>query len=145
MKFAIESPAGARTRADETALQQMQDVVLLQRAWVAAGKNHYRCADERLMNSVSNTITVRPEEWSQVKDFIYTHRQDFAGVSLLPASGDLDYVQAPFVSVDEPEREKELAEWEALRMFYEPVDYSVSDGRTNFQAESACAGGACEI
>ena len=145
LKFAIESPQESRLRGDESALDQLMDVVTLQQHWVAAGKNHYRCADERLMNSVSNTITVRPDEWGTVKDFIFHRRKDFTGVSLLPASGDLDYPQAPFVSVDEPERFEQRAEWDSLRESYKPADYSASDGRTTFQAEVACAGGACEI
>src|SRR5690606_3740520 len=34
-----------------------------------------------------------------VADVIYDHRDAFSGVSLLPAGGDLDYPQAPFVAV----------------------------------------------
>ena len=41
-----------------------------------------------------------------------------------------------------------MAEWEALRATYSPVDYEAmteeQDG-TNFVAESACAGGACIV
>jgi ribonucleoside-diphosphate reductase alpha chain len=51
---------------------------------------------------VSNTINVRPHEWEDVADYIYNNRQWFAGISLLPQSGDLDYVQAPMVNVHTP-------------------------------------------
>jgi ribonucleoside-diphosphate reductase alpha chain len=145
LKFAIESPEGALTRATESAQKQLEDVVLLQRAWIEPGKNISRCSHIGLQNSVSNTVTVRDHEWEAVKGYIYNFREAFAGVSLLPASGDLDYVQAPFVSVDEPERVEELAEWEALRESFVTVDYSSSDGSNTFTAEPACGAGGCEI
>jgi len=34
-----------------------------------------------------------------VEDFIYDNREYFSGVSLLPASGDKDYPQAPFTTI----------------------------------------------
>jgi ribonucleoside-diphosphate reductase alpha chain len=48
---------------------------------------------------VSNTITVKPDEWDATVDYIYDNREFFTGVSLLSASGDLDYAQAPFQAV----------------------------------------------
>jgi ribonucleoside-triphosphate reductase len=145
LKFPIEAPEGALLRGDETALQQLEDVVMLQRAWIEPGKREGNCAHHALQNSVSNTVTVREAEWDAVAAFIYCHREAFSGVSLLPATGDLDYPQAPFVSVDEPERVAERTEWERLRAELQPVDYSVSDGKTSFQQDVACSGGACLI
>jgi ribonucleoside-diphosphate reductase alpha chain len=48
-------------------------------------------------------MTVSPREWHDVTTYIYEHRQDFAGISLLPEGGDLDYPQAPFCAVPTPE------------------------------------------
>ncbi len=139
LKFPYEAPDGARLRANETALDQLKDVVLLQRAWIEPG---HRSGPS---NSVSNTVSVRENEWDQVKVYIHENRTAFAGVSLLPASGDLDYRQAPFVSVDEPERVEELAEWERLRASMAQADYSGARVETDHALEPACAGGACEI
>ncbi len=52
-----------------------------------------------MRHNVSNTINVKPDEWGAVGDFIYENREFFGGVSLLPASGDRDYPQAPFTQV----------------------------------------------
>ena len=40
-----------------------------------------------------------PEEWKGVEKYIFKNREWFAGISLLPVSGDKDYAQAPFTAV----------------------------------------------
>ena len=67
--------------------------------WIDHGRRPERCAAPWLQHNVSNTITVADNEWDDVTNFIYNHRHDFAGISLLPQGGDLDYPQAPFVEV----------------------------------------------
>src|SRR5258708_7211850 len=66
---------------------------------VMHGRRPERCSAPWLRHNVSNTITVRESEWGEVTRFIYDHRGAFAGVSLLPEGGDLDYPQAPFCAV----------------------------------------------
>ena len=55
-----------------------------------------------LSHNVSNTVTVQPDEWEAVTKFIYNNRKFFAGISLIPQSGDKDYPQAPFTTVYTP-------------------------------------------
>jgi ribonucleoside-diphosphate reductase alpha chain len=52
-----------------------------------------------LSHNVSNTVTVKPDEWNDVTKYIYDNRKYFAGISLIPQSGDKDYPQAPFTTV----------------------------------------------
>ena len=52
-----------------------------------------------MSHNVSNTITVKPDEWNDVTKYIYDNRKYFAGISLIPQSGDKDYPQAPFTTV----------------------------------------------
>ena len=52
-----------------------------------------------MSHNVSNTINVKESEWEDVEEFIYENRESFAGISLLPSTGDLDYLQAPFTKV----------------------------------------------
>jgi len=77
-------------------------VSLTQNNWVAAGKTESRCAQPWLRHNVSNTINVKPNEWAEVEEYIYTHRDELAGVSLLSHTGDLDFPQAPFVAIHTP-------------------------------------------
>lgn len=99
LTFCIEVPEQALTSADLKAIDLLRHVELTQNHWVAAGRRAERCAMPWLRHNVSNTITVMPDEWDAVAHYIYEHRQAFAGVSLLPYGGDLDYPQAPFCAI----------------------------------------------
>jgi ribonucleoside-triphosphate reductase (thioredoxin) len=81
------------------AVDLLAHVKLTQENWVAAGRRPERCTAPWLRHNVSNTITVRDDEWDDVTRYIYEHRSAFAGVSLLSEGGDMDYPQAPFCSV----------------------------------------------
>jgi ribonucleoside-diphosphate reductase alpha chain len=97
--FCIEVPEEARTRNDLSAVELLRHVKLTQDNWVMGGRRKERCAAPWLRHNVSNTITVREGEWAEVTRYIYDNRDAFAGVSLLPEGGDLDYPQAPFCAV----------------------------------------------
>ena len=102
LAFCIEVPKGAKTKNDIDALTLLNCVKLTQQNWVGAGTNKERCVRDWLIHNVSNTISVKPEEWDAVTDFIYDNRKWFAGVSLLPITGDKDYQQAPFTAIYTP-------------------------------------------
>lgn len=97
--FCVDVPKHARTRNQVSALKLLEHVKDTQLNWVDSGRVLERCAKPFLRHNVSNTITVRPEEWPEVTRYIYDHRAAFAGISILPYGGDLDYPQAPFCAV----------------------------------------------
>ena len=97
--FCIEVPDGAKTKNDLSAIELLEYVKLTQQNWVAYGKRNDACTQPWLSHNVSNTINIRPDEWDDVSEFIYKNRKWFAGISLLPQSGDLDYPQAPMCNV----------------------------------------------
>lgn len=106
--FTIEVPDGAKTKNDLDAITLLQHVRLTYKNWVCAGKVEDRCTKSWLSHNVSNTITVKPEEWDTVRDYIFENRDCFAGISLLPMSGDKDYQQAPMVAVYTPREIQQL-------------------------------------
>lgn len=145
LAFPIEAPEGAKVRADETALEQLRDVVTLKKHWIDPGRITDRCNHPAVENNVSNTVTVRDDEWDDVAQFIYDHRECFVGVSLLGAGDDLKYPQAPYVSVDEDERLEERILWRRLRFGMRQVDYSKSVGQANRTGDAACGARGCEV
>jgi ribonucleoside-triphosphate reductase len=99
VKFPIEVPDGAKTKNQLPAVEMLAIVKDTQKNWVHSGKNKALCTQDYLSHNVSNTVTVKPDEWEQVTKYIYDNRRYFAGISLIPQSGDKDYPQAPFTTV----------------------------------------------
>jgi len=102
ISFLCEVPGGAIVKNQLTAIELLEKVKLCQQSWVEYGTSPERGTKDFLRHNVSNTITVQPDEWDEVAKYIYRNRNYFAGVSLLPASGDKDYPQAPFTTVYDP-------------------------------------------
>lgn len=99
IKFPIEVPDGAKLKNQLPAIEMLSVVKETQKNWVNSGKNRGLCTQDYLSHNVSNTVTVKPDEWDQVTKYIYDNRKYFAGISLIPQSGDKDYPQAPFTTV----------------------------------------------
>jgi ribonucleoside-diphosphate reductase alpha chain len=140
--FPVEAPAKAILRQDLNAVQFLELVKLVQQAWVIPGGDPGSRSPE-LHHNVSNTCTVRPEEWDEVAEFIWANRRFFTGISLLQDAGDKAYAQAPR---EEVSTEADVARWNALRPHR--VDYTrmrEATDETELKQVVACAGGACEI
>jgi ribonucleoside-diphosphate reductase alpha chain len=99
IKFPIEVPDGAKLKNQLPAVEMLSVVKETQKHWVNNGKNKSLCTQEYLSHNVSNTVTVKPDEWDDVTNYIFDNRKYFAGISLIPQSGDKDYPQAPFTTV----------------------------------------------
>ena len=102
VSFCVEVPDGGKTKNDLDAITLLEYVKLTQANWVTAGCVKDRCTQPWLMHNVSNTINIRPDEWDTVANFIFDNRKFFAGISLLPISGDKDYPQAPMCAIYSP-------------------------------------------
>jgi len=99
LTFCIEANPDAIIKSDLCATDMLGKVKLTKENWIDTGKQLDRCAKPWLSHNVSNTISVKDDEWDTVEEYIYTNRKAFAGISLLPDGGDLDYPQAPFCAV----------------------------------------------
>jgi len=117
-------------------------VQLAQQHWVLNGEDESN-RSPGLQHNVSNTCTVKPDEWNAVADFIWKHREHFTGVALLGEDGDKRYAQAPREAVV---TEDDAARWNRLK--YVPVNYTQlieHTDETKLKEVVACAGGACEL
>lgn len=108
--FPVTLPEGALLKQNLTAIDFLKFVLLTKRNWIEFGTNFDHPSTKenpKLRMNVSNTCTVRPEEWDDVREFLWEHRSEFGGISLLSSFGDLDYPQAPYTEVlDETELAK---------------------------------------
>lgn len=95
--FPVVSPETSIYKKDLLGVKQLEYVKLVQNSWIEEGTNEHLCVDKRLRHNVSNTITV--DDWDAVTDYIYENRNYLCGVSLLAASGDKAYPQAPFTEI----------------------------------------------
>ncbi|HSW49937.1 MAG TPA: hypothetical protein VLH09_07160, partial [Bryobacteraceae bacterium] len=140
--FPVVAPAGAICRKDVGALQFLEIVKTVQQAWVLNGTSTTNTSPG-LNHNVSNTCTVKDDEWQAVQEFIWNNRQFFTGISLLAWSGDKRYPQAPR---EEPTTEADVLKWNAL--LPRPVDYAEmreETDETKLAENAACAAGQCSL
>ena len=140
--FPVEGPDFGIYREDLSAVKHLEYVRLVQENWVQAGRRH-EDTSPGLHHNVSCTISVRPDEWNAVADFIWAHRHAFTGIAMLQDCGDKVYQQAPREGVVTA---ADIAKWNTLA--HQSVDYTQleeSEDITDLKQVVACAGGACEV
>ena len=99
--FPVKSPAKV-TKADVSAVEQLEEYLLFQKYYTD-------------MNT-SNTITVKPDEWEEVEDFVYNHWEDMLGVTFL----ELNSTYYPLMPYEECTKE-EYEELKSKMKEFDPV------------------------
>lgn len=129
------APDNAVTR-EEPMLDMLERIRKMSTEWVRPGhrKGHNG-------HSVSATVSVKDNEWGDLKDWMWDHRHDYNGITVLPYDGGT-YEQAPFESITE-DQYRMMAQGLPKTLNLDQVREEV-DG-TLRQQEIACASGACEI
>lgn len=131
--FPVYSPATI-TKADVPAVVQLEEYILFQR--------HYTD-----MNT-SNTITVKPEEWEEVEEFVYNHWDEMLGVTFL----ELNSTYYPLMPYEECTKE-EYEELKSNMKEFDPVllnqlELSTRNMGKEFEIlddRSECTSGVCPI
>lgn len=142
--FPVMAPDGAIVRKDLSAEQFLDKVLSTMQNWVVPG-NARPNSSPGVSHNVSNTITVKADEWDDVAEIIWKHRKYFTGVSLLAEFGDKEYQHAPR---EEVINDKDEAIWQHLIAEYKPIDWlelKEEDDNTEMAGEVACSGGACQL
>lgn len=129
-----KAPESAITR-HESATDLLERVKKVSNEWINPG--HHKGSNT---HNVSATVTIKPDEWETVGEWMWANREHYNGLSVLPYN-DHSYVQAPFEDITE-EKYDELVH-HVTEINLDNV-LEVEDG-TDLTGEIACGGGACEI
>jgi len=128
------APEGAILRT-ESPIQLLERVKLFSTDWIKPGhRSGYNS------HNVSATISIKPEEWKVVGEWMWKNRRFYNGLSVLPYDGG-SYIQAPFENITEEQF------W-SLYDNLNNVDLTrviETEDKTDLKGEAACAGGSCEI
>ena len=95
ISFPVIAPENSIYRKDLYGINLLEKVKLIQNSWVEYGTDTSLCVDPTVRHNVSNTISVLPDQWDEVENYVFENRDSFAGISFLSASGDKDFNQAP--------------------------------------------------
>lgn len=128
LSFPIKSPAGAMTRHDQTAIDQLEWYKKIQTNWCE--------------HNASITVYVKDDEWIEVGNWVYKNWNIVNGVSFLPYDGG-KYEQTPYEELTEEEYTR-LAEKFPLIDYSKLSKYEQEDNTQGSQA-LACIGGVCDL
>jgi len=129
-----KAPEGAITRTEST-LDLLERVKLISRDWVKTG--HVKGQNT---HNVSCTVSVRPDEWKIVGEWMWANKEYYNGLSVLPYDGGT-YKQMPFSDCTKEEYEellKSLHNIDLTKIVELQDDTKLTD-------QAACAGNNCEI
>lgn len=142
--FPVKAPNKAITRQDLSAVEFLKHIMSTQKHWVIPGTTKPNSTPGANHN-VSNTVTVKDDEWNSVCNFLWKHREFFSGVSLLADIGDKQYANAPREAVV---NESDKMRWSDLISNYTHIDWTKfkeETDNTKLHVQKACTGGQCEL
>ena len=129
-----KAPKGSILRT-ESPFDLLERVKKVATEWVKSG--HRNGSNT---HNVSATISLKEEDWDLAGEWMWTNKEHYNGLSVLPYNGGT-YTQAPFEDITEEKYNEMLKHLNNidLSLIVEVDDYTTLSG------ELACAGGACEI
>jgi ribonucleoside-diphosphate reductase alpha chain len=131
----VKAPEGSITRESESAIGLLERVKKVYKDWILPG--HISGSNT---HNVSTTVTIKPNEWKEVGEWMWTNRNFYSGLSVLPYDMGT-YTQTPFEDCTEEVYNK-------LMQYVNDIDLSEvheKTDNTNLKDQVACAGGACTI
>jgi len=134
VRIPIKAPEGSIFRT-ETAIDTLERVKKFATEWIKPG---HISGDNT--HNVSATISVKPEEWLPVGEWMWDNKEYYNGLSVLPYFGG-SYKQAPFEDITKEEYETRINSLKNIDL----TKVVELDDSVDFGQVAACAGGACEL
>jgi ribonucleoside-diphosphate reductase alpha chain len=129
-----KSPSGAIYRS-ESVMDLLERTNKFNIEWVKAG--HVKGANT---NNVSTTVSVKPNEWEEVGNWMWENKENFNGLAVFPYDNGT-HVQAPFEDITEEKYEEMVSHLHAI-----DLTKVVEEGdNTSLREELACFGSSCTI
>jgi ribonucleoside-diphosphate reductase alpha chain len=130
-----KAPKGAITR-QESALDLLGRTSKVWKEWVKAG---HRKGENK--NNVSVTVTIKPDEWVGVGEWMWDNRENFTALSVLPYS-DHSYIQSPYEDITEEEYKQLVGHLHKIDL----TKVVEVEDNTDLSGEVACGGAVgCEV
>jgi len=129
-----KAPNGSILRT-ESPIQLLERVKRVYTDWIKTG---HRSGSNT--HNVSATISVRDHEWGAVGEWMWSNKDNYTGLSVLPYS-DHSYKQAPFEDIT---KEK----YEEMMKYLTGIDLSQifeDEDDTDLSSELACVGDGCAV
>ncbi len=128
VEFPEKAPAGAITRDDLSAVDQLEHYLKLKQNW---------CEHNQSM-----TVYVRENEWLRIGEWVHEHFDQIVGITFLPYDGGT-YEQAPYEAID-------AAEYARRKAAFPAIDFRAigpyEDGEAALGVASySCHGDSCEL
>lgn len=134
VRIPVKAPEGSIFRT-ETPIETLERVKKFSTEWI---KNGHISGDNT--HNVSATVSIKESEWANVGEWMWTNRDVYNGLSVLPY-WDHTYQQAPFEDITEEEYNKRISALHALDL----TKVTELDDSVDFGQVSACSGSQCEI
>ena len=133
VEFPVESGV-TRTKSSFTAVEQLETYKMFQ--------------DFYTDQNTSITVTVKPDEWDDVEEWLWNNWDSYVGISFLPDDGGF-YQLMPYEAISEEEY-KEMKK--GLKPFnpnliqkYEKNEEEFEDLELDIESDPECASGVCPI
>ena len=134
IKVPQKAPEGAKLR-HESAMELLARVKHFAQNWIEPG--HSRGNNS---HNISATVSIKPEEWDEVGEWMWENRSHYNGLSVLPYDNH-SYTQMPFEDCDELTHERMVKSLESVDL----SRVTEEDDDTNLSGELACSANGCEI
>jgi ribonucleoside-triphosphate reductase len=133
--FPIENPESIKLQEEESAVEFLDYVIRVSQEWIKPGMRRGNNS-----HNASATCRVKPDEWDDVIEKVWTNRYSVSGLSFFPAANLSSFPQLIYERITEEEYLKRTRE--VTEIFPETIwlDHGV-----NFAQEPACQGNNCEM
>lgn len=135
LSFPQKAQSYAIIRDDTRALDLLERVKRINQEWIAPG--HVSGTNR---HNVSCTVSIKPNEWREVGEWMWENQDYYTGLSCLPFDGGT-YKQAPFETCSEEMYNEMMAKIADVDL----ANVVEETDATDLENELACAGGSCEI